>query len=152
MFFVSAFLRKLGSIIGFPLVLINFFFVWLPFFSKQRSIILKKVGKIGGDERQVRTRLRHILSRISKEVEFSISDVKVRGSTGGNLPPIYEVELEDPDSAETLRKAFSRFTRKKNPVSRPPELDGVEVHNSVTLATRVRISILRVSWFFIFIK
>ena len=83
------------------------------------------------------------------EVEFFISDVKIRGSTGSNLPPIYEVELEDPDSAETLRKAFSRFTRKKNPVSRPPELDGVEVHNSVTLATRVRISILRVSCLFI---
>ena len=35
-------------------------------------------------------------------------------------------------------------------MTRPPELDGVEVYNSVTLATRVRISILRVSFYYLF--
>ena len=111
--------------------------------SKMGSIILKKVGRIGGDEKQVKSRLRHILSAISKSIDFSIAEVKTRGA--GHLPPIYEVCLEDPDSASALRKAYTRFTRKKDPVSRPPELDGVEVYNSISLATRVRISILRVS-------
>lgn len=60
-------------------------------------------------------------------------------------PPIYEVALEDDESADGLRKAFNRFTRKRNPVARPPELEGVDVFNSVTLATRVRIAVLRVS-------
>ena len=66
---------------------------------------------------------------------------------GPSRPPTYEVILEEAQSAEALRKAFSRFTRKKNPVACPPELSGVGVYNSVTLATRVRISILRVGLF-----
>ena len=59
---------------------------------------------------------------------------------------VFQVMLEDSQSAIALRKSFARYTRKKSPLSRPPELDGVEVFNSVTLATRVRISILRVSF------
>ena len=58
-----------------------------------------------------------------------------------------QVSLEDAESAIALRKAFSRFTRKQKPLSRPPELDGVEVYSFVTLASRVRTSILRVSLF-----
>ena len=111
-------------------------------FSKMRSIILKKVGKIGGGAGQVRSRLRHILKSISKDVKFDISDVRVLGS--GPRPPIYEVVLDTAESAHALRMAFSRFTRKKNPLPCPPELSGVEVYNSANLATRVRISILRV--------
>ena len=71
---------------------------------------------------------------------------QVRGSSAS--PPIYEVHLEDAESAEALRKASSVYTRKKNPVRCPPELKGIEVFNSVTLATRVRISILRVCFHF----
>ena len=67
---------------------------------------------------------------------------QVRGSSTG--PPIYEVRLEDAESAEALRRASSVYTRKKSPLPCPPELKGVEVFNCVTLATRVRISILRV--------
>lgn len=111
-------------------------------------MILKKVGRIGGDEGKVRSRLSHILSRIDRDIEFSISNVRVLGS--GTQAPIYEVDLEDADSAEALRKSFKRFTRKKAPISRPPELDGVGVFNSVTHATRVRISILRVSYLVFF--
>ena len=123
-------------------------FLFFCFSSKESSIILKKVGKIGGDDAQVRNRVKHILSCISKDVKFSISEVRALGS--GPRPPIYEVILDDADDAEVLRKAFSRFTRKKSPIACPPELKGVEVYNSVTLATRVRISILRVSSQFAF--
>ena len=114
-------------------------------FRRENCIILKNVGRIGGDAERVRQRLRHILSAIDKGVDFRISDVHVRGSAASSLPPIYEVVLEDDESARDLREAFKRFTRQKSPVTRPAELDGVGVYNSVTLATRVRISILRVS-------
>ena len=113
---------------------------------KQNCIILKKVGKIGGDDARVKSRLRHLLSCINPKVDFSISEVRVRGSS--SLPPIYEVVLTEAEASEDLRLSFTRFTRKKNPVDRPPELDGVEIFNSVTPATRVRISILRVSFVF----
>ena len=110
------------------------------------SIILKKVGKIGGNPDQVRNRIRHILSCIDKTIQFSVTEVKVRGSTASSRPPIYEAVLGDADSAVALRKAFARFTRKKDPARCPPELKGVGIYNSITLATRVRLSILRVSW------
>ena len=120
-----------------------------PFFRKLNCVILKKVGKIGGDENQVKARVRHILSTIDKRLSFAIVEVRVRGT--GPRPPIYEVVLEDQGSAEDMRKSFSRYTRKRSPVTRPPELDGVELYNSATPATRVRLSILRVSlfWFFV---
>ena len=107
-------------------------------------VILRNVGKIGGDESKVKSRIRHILSTVDKKLTFSIAEVRVRGT--GPRPPIYEVVLEDSETAEALRRSFSRFTRKRSPISRPPELDGVEIFNSVTPATRVRISVLRVSF------
>lgn len=116
---------------------------------KLNVIILKKVGKIGGDDQKVRSRIKHILSCIDKSIRFEITEVRVRGAVSGSRPPIYEVFLSNEDSAEALRRAFSRYTRKKNPLRCPPELDGVEVCNSVTLATRVRISVLRVSFCFL---
>ena len=119
------------------------------FYRNESSIILKKVGRIGGDDGQVRKRVKHILTCISKDIRFNISAVRVHGS--GSRPPIYDVVLDDSDSAEALRKAFAAYTRKKNPLKCPPELKGVEVYNSVTLATRVRISILRVSLFPLFV-
>ena len=117
---------------------------------KLSTIILKKVGTIGGNEHQVKTRIKQILSRINKSVDFDIAEVRVRGTAFSSRPPIYEVRLEDADSAVALRKSFAQFTRKKDPVRLPPELKGVEVFNSITLATRVRISILRVSFLNLF--
>ena len=110
------------------------------------SIVLKNLGKIGGDDAKVRSRITHILACIDKGIDFSVTEVRVRGSS--SLPPIYEAILDDPDSAAVLRRAFSRFTQKRNPSKRPPELEGVGVFNSVTIATRVRLSILRVSVLF----
>lgn len=49
-----------------------------------------------------------------------------------------------------ISTSFSRFTRKHKPVRCLAELEGVGVYNSVTLATRVRISILRASLFYSF--
>ena len=120
---------------------------FLIVFRKIGTIILKKIGTIGGSDQQVKSRIRQILSRISKDVDFAVAEVQVRGAGFSSRPPIYEVRLEDADSAVALRKAYGQFTRKKDPVRIPPELKGVEVYNSVTLATRVRLSILRVKSF-----
>ena len=102
------------------------------------------MGKIGGGDRQVKNWLKHVLSCIDKGITFEISDVRALGSASSSQPPIYEVCLDNAEAAEDLRKSFARFTRKKNPVRCPPELEGVKIFNSVTLATRVRISVLRV--------
>ena len=75
---------------------------------------MKKVGRIGGDDAKVRNRIKHVLSCISKDIQFTISEVRVRGS--GPRPPIYEAVLDDADTAEALRKAFARFTKKKSPM------------------------------------
>ena len=49
-----------------------------PFtFSRLNCIIVKKVGKIGGDENQVRSRIRHVLSCIDKKISFRVNDVQV---------------------------------------------------------------------------
>ena len=109
---------------------------------------MKKLGRIGGDDGKVRARLAQILSKINQKIKFRIVDVRVRGV--GSRPPIYEVTLEDSESASALRRGFSKFTQKRNPVSCPPELSGVEVTNSATIGTRVRISILRVTKFISF--
>ena len=55
----------------------NFQFFFFFFSSRMNYIILKKVGKIGGNDRQIRSRLKHVLSCIDKGVKFEITDVKV---------------------------------------------------------------------------
>ena len=47
------------------------------FSRKLNCIVLKKLGKIGGDDSKVRSRLRHILSAIDPGADFSISEVYV---------------------------------------------------------------------------
>ena len=146
LFFVGffRFLCNFLVVVFIGLVAFVMSYCFLVFCSKENCVILKNVGKIGGDPDRVRSRLRHILSCIDKGVDFRISDVRVRGSA--TMPPIYEIVLEEEESASDLRKAFRRFTRHKNPVRRPAELEGVAIFNSVTLATCVRISVLRVSF------
>lgn len=52
-------------------------FLFLVSFRNLNLIILRKVGKIGGDESKVRARVGHILACISKDIDFSVADVKV---------------------------------------------------------------------------
>ena len=133
------------------LLLLLLLFYLSPFSSRKLGYtVLKKIGCVGGNEGQVRSRIRYILSKIDSRVTVDVAEVRALGSS--SLPPIYEVRLEDSVSAVALRQAFSRFSREKNPVKCPPELEGVGVYNCVSLATRVRISILRVriSFFLVF--
>ena len=50
-------------------------FLIFHFLRNLRLIILKKVGKIGGDDSKVRSRCRHVLSCISKDIEFRVTEV-----------------------------------------------------------------------------
>ena len=86
---------------GFSLLVSSCF--WCS--RKLNCVILKKIGKISGDENQVKSRIRHILSTIDKKLKFSISEVRVRGTWP--QPPIYEVVIDELESAIALRQSFS---------------------------------------------
>ena len=83
-----------------------------------------------------------VLRLISAETEFTVVSVLTYSAAHS---PIYDVELDSTLAVETLLRSFYRFTRRREPVRRPPELEKVSVHHSVTVGTRVRISLLRVS-------
>ena len=113
-------------VVVFCLLLLLLLFYLSPFSSRKLGyFVLKKIGRVGGDEGQVRSRIRHILSKMDSRATVDVAEVRALGSS--SLPPIYEVRLEDSESAVALRQTFSRFSRKKNPVKCPPELEGVGV-------------------------
>ena len=58
-------------------------------------------------------------------------------------PTRYFAKLDSAKISKTVRDAFSGFFRKANPLVRPPSLSNVSIRNKVTLATRVRLAILR---------
>ena len=77
-------------------------------------------------------------------MDFEVVNVVVFPS--GNHP-VYDVELCSPGAVEALVREFFKYTRRRDPVQRPAELDRVSIHHSVTPGTRVRIALLRVSIF-----
>lgn len=120
----------------------------LLYFSRHRShIILKGLGRVGtGNQRDleiVKTRVTAVLTEIGAGREFSVISVIVYGAGS----PVYNAELNSEESVQSILSAFSRFTRRHQPVSRPQSLEGISLHRAVTVGTRVRISLLRVSVF-----
>ena len=64
------------NLVKFSIIGIDFYSEFSFFLSrKMNCIVLKKLGKIGGDDSKVRSRLRHILSAIDPGADFSISEV-----------------------------------------------------------------------------
>ena len=119
------------------------------FFRARTHVIVKGLGQIGSgsrDQSLLTTRLTAVLSNVGSELEFNI--VKVNVFPPPNHP-VYDVELETAESVDALLKAFSRFTRRYEPITRPSSLDGLSMYHSVTTGTRVRISLLRVSYILI---
>ena len=105
--------------------------------------MIKGLGRIGSGNRDtaaIKSRVTAALSEVGASCEFSVESVIVYGA--GN--PVYNVELGSEKSVNSLLSAFSRFTRRNDPVSRPQSLDGLALHHAVTPGTRVRISLLRV--------
>ena len=74
----------------------------------------------------------------------TVDVVSVRNSTGmaPNAPTTYTVQLSSVESALAIRSKFGKFFSGGRD-SRPPALSHISIQNSVTKATRIRISILK---------
>ena len=107
--------------------------------------MVKGLGSSLGDVRgpeMLRSRFASLLALVGTAVPFVVRNVIVYPARGR---PVYEVVLDSAAGVEALIKEFFKYTRRKDPIARPPELSGVSVFHSVTAGTRVRISLLRVS-------
>ena len=117
-------------------------------------MIVKGLGQVGsssGSQRSpevLRTRLKSVLDKIGVDEEFSVLNVILYPASS----PVYDVELDSVVAVEALVRNFFKFTRRKDPVSRPPELDKVSVYHSVTTGTRIRLALLRVNNFYFVIS
>ena len=110
------------------------------------NVIIKGLGRVGSgatrDLEVVKNRASAVLNEVGSGREFTVLGVIVYGSNN----PVYNVELDSPESVSSLLSAFSRFTKRHQPVQRPQSLDGISLYHAVTPGTRVRISLLRVSF------
>ena len=107
-------------------------------------MIVKGLGRVGGSGRDsdvLKTRLAAVLALVGINLPYRILGVVVYSS---GTAPVYDVELDSFVAVSALLKEYSKFTRRRDPVARPPELDRVSFYRSVTTGTRVRVSLLRV--------
>ena len=117
-------------------------------FRHRSHVVVKGVGRVGSGGRDmapVKTRISAVLAEVGANRGFEILSVIVYGASH----PVYNVELESEDSVRSILSAFSRFTRRHEPVTRPASLDGVGLYHAVTPGTRVRLSLLRVRFLFV---
>ena len=108
-------------------------------------MIVKGLGRIDGsnsrDQEGLRARVARVLGAIGS-VPVAVLKVVVYPP---HSAPVYDCELSSAEAVSALVRDFYKFTRRRDPVRRPVELEGVSVYHSVTPGTRVRISLLRVS-------
>ena len=121
-------------------------FLFCLFSRTQCRLVVKGLGVVGssGSQRNpdlLKARLMSVLSLIGSPTPFSIVNVLVYPTRGS---PVYDVELSSVESVNALIREFSKYTRRRDPVRRPSELDRVSIYHSVTPGTRVRVSLLRV--------
>ena len=119
----------------------------------KNHVIVKGLGQVGssGSQRSpevLQGRLKAVLSLIGVSLPFEVLSVVVYGPSSAS--PVYNVELDSVSAVDALLIEFFKFTRRSNPVKRPPELERVFLYHAVTPGTRIRISILRVNENFVF--
>ena len=93
--------------------------------------------------RQVNELIKIVLQANRVKLDYSILYVANplrHRKTGGT---VYNVKVSSNAASSRIRELFSGFFRGENPVSLPTHLRGVSVRNKVTLATRIRLRILR---------
>ena len=117
-------------------------------FRNRGHLIVKGLGQIGSsgsqhDPRLLKNRLSSVLTLVGAPTPFSVANVVVYSSPAA---PVYDVELDSFESVSSLLKEFTKYTRRRDPVARPPDLERVSLYRSVTTGTRVRISLLRVGY------
>lgn len=106
-------------------------------------------GKLKPREWQVEARkmvhdmIKAVLRAHCVKLEFSVLYVAnpVRGRTTGMT--VLNVRLNSVEASKRVRDLYSGFFRKEDPVTLPPQFRGVSIRNKTTLATRIRIRILR---------
>ena len=111
---------------------------------------LKRLGRMSGREWQVAAKaqvkefFKYVLHLHHARLDFTVLYVgnPVRQRTTGGT--VLNVKLDSVASSQRLRDLYSGFFRKENPVNLPRDLRGISLRNKVTLATRIRIEILRV--------
>ena len=111
-------------------------------------MIIKGIGPFGvagskPDSAYLIRKIAPILELVGSTTPFSVLAVSSLPSRGG--PSVFDAQLDSNESVDSILIAFSRFVRRKDPVARPRGLEGVQLHHSVTVGTRVRISLMRVS-------
>ena len=120
--------------------------------SRNRShLVVKGLGQVGSsgaqrDQVALRSRMTSVLQLVGIRTQFSVLNVVVFPSA---TSPVYDVEIEPVEAVDLLVREFFKFVRRQDPVRRPPELDRVSIHHSVTPGTRIRISLLRVRIVFV---
>ena len=87
--------------------------------------------------------LRAVVKAHRATVDFKVLYVQnpVQGRTTGMS--VLNVQLDSVNASRRIRDMYSGFFRHNKPISLPASFKGVSVRNKVTLATRVRISILQ---------
>ena len=117
-------------------------------FSRVRAhVIIKGAGSLAGtgpqrDPDLQRATVGALLGLVAVDVPYSVVSVQTYAAHSN---PVYDAELDSADAVSALIRSFSRYTRRRDPVRRPRELDGISLYHSVTPGTRVRIALLRVS-------
>ena len=107
---------------------------------------LSTVGKAWQNDvrKQVRAALLEVAKAFRLHIRFEVLYVynPIKPRTSG--PTLYHVRLDSAECSKSLRDAWSGFFNKSRPVPKPPALHAVtRLGNKVTLATRVRVAILR---------
>lgn len=98
----------------------------------------------GDARKQVRAALLQVVKAFQLQLRFEVlyvfNPIKKR-LTG---PTLYQVRLSSVEASKAIRDAFSGFFRRNSPVPKPPGLrDVTSIRNRVTMATRVRVEIMR---------
>ena len=93
--------------------------------------------------RQVHEMIKAVLRANSVKMDFTVLYVgnPVRGRETGMT--VLNVRLNSVAVSKQVRDLYSGFFRKENPISLPPQFRGISIRNKVTLATRIRLRILR---------
>ena len=94
-------------------------------------------------KRQVRDLIKTVqqVNRVNFSFEIVYIFNPKKGRPAG--PTLYNVRLGSFETARRVRDLWSGFFRRNNPLKLPVGLKGVSIRNKVTLATRVRIAIMR---------
>ena len=126
---------------------------WLTNRSEEDWLNIRGLKRVSGDlssrdwqvsvQRQVTEFLRQVLKVHRVNLDFKVLYVQnpVRGRNTG--VPVLNVQLNSVQASRCLRDLYSGFFRRNNPAQLPPGFKGVSVRNKVTLATRIRIEILK---------